>query len=130
MIIIEVSNFKKHSYRGIRSKCCLDFDIDDNVTKLKEAKRSPLAKGFNKSSSENDSDLVLPRKRQINMKFLIIFNFFDFSAFFSYKDDVNKHYQIYFGLKTPIIFKKRHLKAIIELFCESLVALIFCKQKI
>ena len=130
MIIIEVSNFKKHSYRGIRSKCCLDFDIDDNVTKLKEAKRSPLAKGFNKSSSENDSALVLPRKRQINMKFLIIFNFFGFLVFFFYKDDVNKRYQNFFGLITPIIFKKRHSKAINELFCKNLVTMIFCKQKI
>ena len=127
MIIIEVSNFKKHSYRGIRSKCCLDFDIDDNVTKLKEAKRSPLAKGFNKSSSENDSDLALPRKRQINMKFLIIFQLF---RLFFYKDDVNKYYQNYFELITPIIFKKRHSKAINELFCKTLVTLIFCKQKI
>ena len=122
-----MSNFKKHSYRGIRSKCCLDFDIDDNVTKLKEAKRSPLAKGFNKSSSENDSDLVLPRKRQINMKFLIIFQLF---RLFFYKDDVNKNYQKYFGLITLIIFKKRHSKAINELLCKSLVTLIFCKQKI
>ena len=63
----------------MRSKCCLDFDKGDNVTKLNEAKRSPFANGFNKSSSEKDSDLVRPRKRQRNRK---IFFIFDFSAFF------------------------------------------------
>ena len=110
MVIIKVSNFKKkHSYRGIRSKCCLDFDIDDNVTKLKEAKRSPLAKGFNKSSSENDSDLVFPRKRQINMKFLIISNFF--RLFFFYKDDVNKNTQNYFWTYNSNNFQKTPLES-------------------
>ena len=61
IIIIQIwCQISKISYLGIRSKCCLDFDIDDKVTKLKDARRSPFARGFNKSSSENDSDLALP----------------------------------------------------------------------
>ena len=42
-------------YLGMRSECCLDLDSGERVTKLNEASKSPLGKGWSCNSSWNDS---------------------------------------------------------------------------
>ena len=51
----------------MRSKCCLDLEVGDSVTKLKVANKSPFGNGDKKSSSVKVSVAVdLKTNRQID----------------------------------------------------------------